>query len=163
MNRQASARILVVGASGYFGSLLVEDLLRHTDANVWVGARGLDGTEKLLRRFGPGLSQRLTPCVCDLTQPASVEAVVPQVQVAVCAAGPYQSLPLTLLESCVKHGVPYIDLADDRGFFVKATDWVTQRDGARLPALCIGWSAVRRGWCSTSATSSSGAGKPTPN
>jgi hypothetical protein len=67
---------------------------------------------------------------------------LPQVHVAVCAAGPYQHLPLTLLKSCVKHGVPYIDLADDRGFFVRARDWVTQRDEAQLPALCLGWSAV---------------------
>lgn len=141
VSRQASARILVVGASGYFGSLLVEDLLRHTDADLWVGSRGR-ATEALRRRFGPSLSQRLTPCVCDLAQPASVEALVPQVQVAVCAAGPYQRLPLALLESCVTHGVPYIDLADDRGFFVKARGWVARRDAAGLPALCIGWSAV---------------------
>ncbi len=142
MARQPSSRILVVGASGYFGSLLVEDLLRHTDANVWVGTRRRGGTEELLRRFGPELSQRLIPCVCDLARPTSVEAVLPEVHVAVCAAGPYQRLPLTLLESCVKHGVPYIDLADDRGFFVKARDWIARRDGTRLPALCIGWSAV---------------------
>jgi hypothetical protein len=140
VNRQASPRILVVGASGYFGSLLVEDLLRHTDADLWVSSRG--GVMEDLRRFGPGLSQRLTPCVCDLAQPASVEALVPQVEIAVCAAGPYQGLPLTLLESCVKYGVPYIDLADDRGFFVKAREWVGRQDAARLPALCIGWSAV---------------------
>lgn len=140
--RQPSSRILVVGASGYFGSLLVEDLLRHTDAHVWVGARRPAGLEKLLRRIGPGLSPRLTPCVCDLNQRASVGAVVAQVHVAICAAGPYQVLPLTLLESCVEHGVPYIDLADDRGFFVKARDWVTRRGGTQLPALCIGWSAV---------------------
>jgi saccharopine dehydrogenase-like NADP-dependent oxidoreductase len=67
---------------------------------------------------------------------------VSQVQVAVCAAGPYQSLPLTLLECCVEHDVPYIDLADDRGFFVRATDWVVRQDAAGLPSLCIGWSAV---------------------
>jgi len=139
---QPSSRILIVGASGYFGSLLVEDLLRHTDAHAWVGTRRRGGMEKLVRRLGPDVAQRLTPCVCDLTQPASVEAVVPQAHVAVCAAGPYQGLPLTLLESCVKHGVPYIDLADDRGFFVNARDWVRRQDGTRLPALCIGWSAV---------------------
>jgi hypothetical protein len=140
VNRQASPRVLVVGASGYFGSLLVEDLLRHTDADVWVGSRGRPRED--LSRFGPSLSRRLTPCVCDLAQPASVEALVPQVQIAVCAAGPYQALPLTLLESCVAHGVPYIDLADDRGFFSRAREWVAQRGAAGLPALCIGWSAV---------------------
>jgi hypothetical protein len=80
--------------------------------------------------------------VCDLADPASVEALVPQVRVAVCAAGPYQGLPLTLLESCVKHGVPYLDLADDRAFYVKARDWVAQQDGEQLPGVCVGWSAV---------------------
>jgi hypothetical protein len=140
--RQPPSRILVVGAGGYFGSLLVEDLLRHTDAEVWAGGRRRGGMEKLIGRLGPERSHRLTPCVCDLDEPASIEALVPQVQVAVCAAGPYQRMPLTLLESCVAHGVPYIDLADDRGFFVRARDWVVRQSGARLPALCIGWSAV---------------------
>ncbi len=142
MTRPRSPGILVIGAGGYFGSLLVEDLLHHTDASIWVGGRGRSGMEKLLRRVGPELSPRLTACVCDLTQPASVEAVLPQVGAAVCAAGPYQGLPLTLLRCCVEHGVPYIDLTDDRGFFVRARDWVAGQDGARLPALCIGWSAV---------------------
>ncbi len=142
MGRPPSSRFLVVGARGYFGSLLVEDLLRHTDADVWAAGRGRGGMAKLLRRVGPGLSARLTPCVCDLAQPASVEALVPQVRAVLCAAGPYQGLPLTLLESCVRHGVPYLDLADDRGFFVKARDWVARQDQARLPAVCVGWSAV---------------------
>jgi uncharacterized protein YbjT (DUF2867 family) len=82
VTRQSASRNVVVGATGYFGSLLVEDLLRHTDAEVWVGARRRSGVEKLLRRLDPVLSQRLTPCVGDLTQPASVEAVLPQVGVA---------------------------------------------------------------------------------
>jgi len=142
VGRPPPSRFLVVGARGYFGSLLVEDLLRHTDADVWAAGRGRGGMAKLLRRLGPGLSARLTPCVCDLAQPASLEALVPQVRAALCAAGPYQGLPLTLLEACVRHGVPYLDLADDRGFFVKARDWVARQDQARLPAVCVGWSAV---------------------
>lgn len=136
------ARILVVGAGGYFGSLLVEDLLRHTNAHLWIGTRASAGIEKLLHRFAPQLSARLTPCVADLARADSVEAVVREVDLAVCAAGPYQDLPLTLLESCAKMGVPYIDLADDRGFFVRARDWVARWNGNPLPALCIGWSAV---------------------
>jgi hypothetical protein len=38
--------------------------------------------------------------------------------------------------------VPYIDLADDRDFFVKARDWVASQEATNLPAVCIGWSAV---------------------
>jgi len=137
----SASRILVVGAGGYFGSLLVDDLLRHTDADVWVAARRHRAAEDLLRRFG-AFAGRLTRCICDLTVPASIEALLPQVDLAVCAAGPYHNLPLTLLESCVKNGIPYIDLADDRGFVAKARKWVTQLARARPPALCIGWSAV---------------------
>lgn len=142
MARPPSSRILVVGASGYFGSLLVEDLLRHTNADLLVAGREPSRAEPLLRRVGPGLSGRLIPCGCDLLEPASVDALLLGVRVAVCAAGPYQRLPLTLLESCVRHGVPYLDLADDRGFFVKARDWLARQDQARLPAVCVGWSAV---------------------
>jgi saccharopine dehydrogenase-like NADP-dependent oxidoreductase len=141
VTRQASSGILVVGAGGYFGSLLVQDLLRHTEANLLVAGRRRSGMEGL-RGLGPGYAQRLTPCVCDLTQPATVDTLVPLVRAAVCTAGPYQELPLTLLQACVEHGVPYIDLTDDRGFFVKAREWVARQDGAALPALCIGWSAV---------------------
>ncbi len=141
MTRQESSGILVVGAGGYFGSLLVQDLLRHTDANLLVAGRRRDGVEGLLRSVGPDLSHRLTPCVCDLTQPATVNALVPLVRAAVCAAGPYQGLPLTLLQACVEHGVPYIDLCDDREFFVRAREWVARQDGV-LPAVCVGWSAV---------------------
>jgi saccharopine dehydrogenase-like NADP-dependent oxidoreductase len=140
--RQPASGILVVGAGGYFGSLLVEDLLRHTDANVWVAGRGRRGLERLLHRVGPVLSRRLTLHVCDLADPASVDLLVPGVRAAVCAAGPYQGLPLTLLESCVKHGVPYLDLADDRRFYLRARDWVARQDKGRVPAVCVGWSAV---------------------
>ena len=89
MKRRDSSRILVVGASGYFGSLVVEDVLRHTDYDVWVGSRG--GRTHDLRRVGPPCAGNVTPCRCDLTEPVSVDAVVPQVDVAICAAGPYQA------------------------------------------------------------------------
>jgi hypothetical protein len=131
-----------VGAGGYFGSLLVEDLLLHTGADVWVGTRRRSEMEPLVHRFDRTHRQRLTACVCDLARPDTVEAVLPEVSVAICAAGPYQHLPLTLLEACVRQSVPYVDLADDRGFFMKATDWVARQTTKPVPALCIGWSAV---------------------
>lgn len=142
MTPQPPSRVLVAGASGYFGSLLVEDLLRHTDADVRVGTRRRDEMETLARRFEGTHRRRLTPCFCDLARPDSVEDALRDIDLAVCAAGPYQGLPLTLLEACVRLGVPYVDLADDRGFFARATDSVSRHGATRLPALCIGWSAV---------------------
>jgi saccharopine dehydrogenase-like NADP-dependent oxidoreductase len=140
--RGNSSPILVVGAAGYFGSLLVEDLLRHTDADVRVGTRRRRDLDRLIHRFDRKHRQRLTACVCDLARPESVEAAVREACVAICAAGPYQWLPLTLIESCIRHGVAYVDLADDRGFFVKARGWVARQSARPLPPLCIGWSAV---------------------
>ena len=49
---------------------------------------------------------------------------------------------LTLLESCVTHGVPYIDLADDRGFFLTARGLGQTAEQDAASRLCIGWSAV---------------------
>jgi hypothetical protein len=131
-----------VGAGGYFGSLLVEDLLRYTEADVRVATHRRAGTQALLGRFDAACAARLSACACDLSRPDSVEQALSEVGVAVCAAGPYQRLPTTLLESCVRHGVPYVDLADDRAFFVKARSWIAERDKTPLPPLCIGWSAV---------------------
>jgi hypothetical protein len=123
-------RVLVVGGSGYFGSLLVEELLLRTKAEIAVGGRHFDGPP------GPRLTRRFV----DLREPASVEAGLEGITVAVCAAGPFQDLPTTLLKHCLERGIPYVDLADDRDF-VRRARGVVEAKGPRA-AAAPGWSAV---------------------
>src|SRR5438093_11131643 len=98
------SKVLVVGGAGYFGSLLVDDLLRQDNCELVVAGRR------------PFHSDRFETVEADLWNSTSLERALDGVTIAICAAGPYQSLPLTLVELCLKRGVHYVDLADDRGF-----------------------------------------------
>jgi saccharopine dehydrogenase-like NADP-dependent oxidoreductase len=101
MNR----KVLVVGGDGHFGRLLVEDLRRHVDCELVIGDR----------------------TSANLFDSTSIEHALAGVSVAICVAGPFQELPTTLAESCLRLGIHYIDFADDRQYrgLVSPADWLT--------------------------------------
>lgn len=137
------AAILVVGAGGYFGRLLVDELLRFSPLHVVAAGRRLQRMDTLCGALPTQFVARVRPVAVDLHKPTTVRAALDGVAVAVCAAGPYHCLPLTLLEACLDHGVHYIDLADDRGFVRRVRAAVGAREpSGELPAVCSGWSAV---------------------
>src|SRR5205807_667277 len=111
---------LVVGAFGAFGRTLVRDLLAHSSCRVLAAGRGRSRMSELNHGLEQSLRERLTPALCDLNDPRSVANALTNAQAAVCAAGPYQDLPLHLLEACLHRGIPYLDFADDRGFVARA-------------------------------------------
>jgi hypothetical protein len=112
-------RVIVMGGQGYFGRLIVEDLRRHSDCEVLVAGRR----------------------AADLRDAASLEAALADVVVAICAAGPFQRLPITLAEICARRRIHYIDVADDRRFVRKVRSLAVNHAG-NLPAVCPGWSTV---------------------
>ena len=115
----ARKKVLVVGGTGHFGRLLMEDLRRYTDCDLVVGNRS----------------------VAELWNPVLLDAALSGVVVAICAAGPFQSLPTTLPELCLRRAIHYIDLADDRDFVRRVRDLVPHEDND-LPGVCPGWSTV---------------------
>lgn len=115
----ASAKVLVIGGTGYFGRLIADDLRRYANCELVIGNRR----------------------VTNLWSPASLEAALSGVSVAICAAGPFQRLPVTLAELCLRLGLHYIDISDDRSFVLKVRSLVTQ-SADNLPAICSGWSTV---------------------
>lgn len=119
-------RVLVLGA-GYFGRLLIDDLLRYANCDLIVASR---------RRLH---STRFETAVADLWDPPSLERVLAGVNIAICAAGPFQGLPTSLADLCLRHRVHYIDLADDRSFVRKVRSLAR---GAVETAVCTGWSTV---------------------
>jgi saccharopine dehydrogenase-like protein len=125
MNR----KVLVVGGRGYFGRLLIEDLLRNTDCELIIASR------RQLR------SRQFKTVVADLCDAASLDAALAGVSVAICAAGPFQNLPTTLAELCINRGIHYIDLADDRGFVCKIRA-LSRHHEKSVSAVCTGWSTV---------------------
>lgn len=112
------ARILVVGGLGFFGRLLVSELLRDTDADVVIGGRKAGAFAGF--QAGTRDGHRLSFVSVDLAKPDAVAAALSGIDLAICAAGPYQGLPLSLPEACLRADVPYLDLADDRRFVARA-------------------------------------------
>src|SRR5947207_674778 len=112
-------KVLIVGGSGHFGRLLAEDLREYT------------GCELVL-------SNRTS---ANLSDPSSIERSLSGVSVAICAAGPFQGLPTTLAESCLRHGVHYIDFADDR-HFVRKIHSLVEKEHNPPAAMCTAWSTV---------------------
>lgn len=134
------AAILVVGAFGAFGRALVHDLLRRSPCRVLAGGRGRTRMAELQDGLEPSERDRLVPALCDLRDLRSVDSALTGVSAAVCAAGPYQSLPMNLLEACLHREIPYLDLADDRGFVRRARALVSARPPGS--AAGVGWSSA---------------------
>ena len=133
--------ILVVGGSGFFGRLLVEELLRCTDAHITLGGRRRKRLDEVRRHLGAAAEDRVGTRVMDLNIPGSIE--LQDIQLAICAAGPFQQLPTTLALRCLDQGVHYIDLSDSRDFVGRVHHLVQERQpSAHRSAICTGWSSM---------------------
>jgi hypothetical protein len=115
MNR----KVLIIGGNGHFGRLLTEDLRQHCNCEIVSGNRSS----------------------ANLFDPSSIERALSGVSVAICAAGPFQELPTTLAESCLRLGVHYIDFADDRNF-VRKIHSLVEKWRTPQSAVCTAWSTV---------------------
>ncbi len=135
--------VLVVGGTGYFGTLLIRELLELTNARVVIGGRDLRRLRRARRGIDSRARERVSVEVVDLNDAKSVDRAVAGASVAICAAGPFQTLPGTLLSSCLAHRVHYIDLSDDRDFVRRARCMVEGYSPAgKLPVVCVGFSAI---------------------
>ena len=130
---------LVVGATGYFGRILVEDILTHTDLSVVVASRRRGAADALAAELSVAAGGRVRAAEADLDSTRSLEAAVEGVFAAVCAAGPFHRMPLSLLDVCLRRHVHYLDLADDRGFVRRAREMGRAAQGS---VVCSGWSAA---------------------
>jgi hypothetical protein len=110
--RVNSKKILVIGGGGHFGQLLVEDLRRNADCEIVIA----------------GHHSQLEPALAGAS-------------VAICVAGPFQTLPTTVAELCLRDGIHYIDFADDRRFVRKVRALAADHSGP-LPVVCTAWSTV---------------------
>jgi saccharopine dehydrogenase-like NADP-dependent oxidoreductase len=99
--------VVVYGGNGFFGALIVRDLLANTRARIVIA-----GQSAPTRPLDP----RVTFARSDLRNFSSVEAALAGAAVVVHSAGPYQALPLNPLSAAIAAGVHYLDLAEDREF-----------------------------------------------
>jgi NAD dependent epimerase/dehydratase family len=110
----STPRVVVYGGNGFFGRMIVDDLLRRTPARIDVASRTARRIECA------GFEDRVRFVESDLCDPVSVRRTIAKADLLIVAAGPFQGMPLTALEASIAEQVPYIDLADDRDFVRRA-------------------------------------------
>jgi saccharopine dehydrogenase-like NADP-dependent oxidoreductase len=113
-NESSPPRVVVYGGNGFFGRIIVDDLLRHTTARIEIASRSARTVEY------PGFEYRVLSVESDLCNEASVRRTIHGADLVIVAAGPFQGMPLTALRACIAECVPYIDVGDDRDFVRRA-------------------------------------------
>ena len=104
------SRILVIGGYGGFGARLVRRLLANGHQVLVAGRSG----EKAAA-FCAGLAGT-EPVVADRTNGVGLVMARERPDLVIDAAGPFQGSGYTVPEACIAMRIPYLDLADSRGF-----------------------------------------------
>lgn len=105
----ADLRVLLIGATGVFGSRLAERAAREAGLSLTLAARDAARLEALAARLG-GLPVR------SLDREQIGAADLAGFDLVVDAAGPFQASTPAVIEAAVAARVHYVDLADGRDF-----------------------------------------------
>ena len=135
-HESGAARVLVYGGNGFFGRILVDELLRRTTAQIEIASRHARKPKH------PGFESRLRCFESDLRDQESVQRAVSGTDLVIVAAGPFQGMPLTVLNACIDEGISYIDVADDRDFVCRAYALAESKPLPKSMVVLIGCSVV---------------------
>ena len=128
-------RVVVYGGDGFFGRLVVEDLLKYSSAEIIVVSRHPNSAPFHISET------RLHRIESDANDFPSALASIEGAKVVVSCIGPYQGQSLNLLRACVEKHVAYVDVADDRDFVVRCHQIAPAVKDAGIPAF-VGCSVV---------------------
>ena len=105
-----SSRIVVLGATGYTGELTARALV-DSGATPVLAARSPERLEKLAHELG-GLETQ----VADVTDPATVRALVERGDVLISTVGPFARWGETAIEAAIAAGATYVDTTGEPTF-----------------------------------------------
>ena len=133
--------IIVHGATGFTGRLVVEYLLQRFPAGSglrWaIGGRNADKLAAVRDEVG---APKDTPLVVtNSSDPASLQALMAQTRLVLSTVGPYQLYGNELLAACAACGVDYVDLCGEPAWMRKMIDAheeSAKRSGARIVFSC---------------------------
>ena len=109
--------ILVLGATGFTGSLISEYLKHHCDhSQIKIGfaGRNVGKGHGLLNRLGLDTKNWWT---VDIFDESSVYEAIGQTKVVINAAGPFAEYGPPVVAACVELGTHYLDITGEPSFF----------------------------------------------
>ena len=101
--------VLIVGASGVFGSRLAELAAREPDVALTLAGRTQQSLDAVAARIGGGAVRLIDRDRVTARDLAGYDLIID-------AAGPFQQSHCRLIEAAIEAGVDYLDLADGRAF-----------------------------------------------
>ena len=108
MSTEREIRVLIVGASGVFGSRLARLAAREKGVRLTLGGRRRGPLDALAGSLGSAIQLVDRDHVCAI-ELAGFDLVID-------CAGPFQGSRTNLIEQCIAAHVNYVDLADGREF-----------------------------------------------
>lgn len=102
--------VLIIGATGVFGSRLVERAAREPGIRLILAGRTDATLRELARRVAPDAAIR------QLDRDAITAADLAGADLVVDAAGPFQASHDHVIRAAIAAAIPYVDLADGRDF-----------------------------------------------
>jgi hypothetical protein len=127
--------VVVYGGDGFFGHLVVEDLLKYSRAEIIVASR--HPKEISVHPF----ETRIHKVESDVNDYASVLSTIEGAKVVVSCIGPFQGQSLNLLQACIEKRIAYVDVADDRDYVVRCYQLAPAIEEAGITAF-VGCSVV---------------------
>jgi hypothetical protein len=128
-NNRSEKPVLVLGGSGFYGSYVVADLLRHTRAPILIASRKPHGKQHMWS------NDRVRTVTCDMNEQNALRRYVAGSRLIINCAGPFRYLPLNPLRAAIEAGVDYIDIAEDREFARQVRALAPAIEAAGITAL----------------------------
>src|SRR3989344_828723 len=133
--------LVVHGATGFTGRLVVEYLLQRYPAGSGLGwAMGGRNADKRAAGRDEVGAPADTPLVgTDTSNPASLQALMDSTRLVLTTVGPYQLYGNELVAACAKAGVDYVDLCGEPAWMrqmIDAHEAAAKASGARIVFSC---------------------------
>ncbi|HEY9729658.1 MAG TPA: saccharopine dehydrogenase NADP-binding domain-containing protein [Chroococcales cyanobacterium] len=124
-------RVLILGGRGRIGSRVAQDLVSHTQAQVTVTGRPTT-VEGLARQEAEPQVQFLS---LDLADTEGLQKAIASHDLVIHCAGPFLYRDASVLQTCIKQGVNYLDVSDNRAFTCKALSYRDAAAAAGVTAI----------------------------
>jgi len=130
--------IVVHGATGFTGRLVIEYLLKQSSGLRWaMGGRSASKLAAVRDEVGAPADTPLL--VIDSEDPASLQALMARTRLVLTTVGPYQLYGSGLVKACAEAGVDYVDLCGEPAWMrqmIDAHHAAAQASGARIVFSC---------------------------
>ncbi|GAB1523395.1 hypothetical protein RhiTH_006542 [Rhizoctonia solani] len=134
--------ILIIGATGYTGQLVIEYLANHSRASslrIALGGRTISKVQELAAKY-----KNVRAVYVDVSKEPSVEEAVAKTRVVINIAGPYWTRGSVVVKACARNGAHYVDLTGEAPWVAKIIeqyDYLAHKNKACI-IPCSGYDSI---------------------